>query len=109
MAGVDIDVAGRRYHVACRDGEEAHLLKLAQAVDARARDAASALGNLTEGRQLLFAALLLADDLQEARSGGVDAAPQGSDDSPDVEHALERVAERLEQLAARLEMDASAS
>ena len=69
MASIEVEVAGRRYDVACRDGEEEHLRSLAAVVDRRAHDAASALGGLTETRQLLFAALLLADDLKERRAG----------------------------------------
>ncbi len=101
MAGVEIEVAGRRYHVACRDGEERHLEMLAETVDARARDAAVALGNLTEARQLLFASLLLADDLAEARRSG---SPQAtSAEGSGVEDSLLEVAERLERLAEALE------
>jgi cell division protein ZapA len=69
MATVDIEVAGRRYNVACRDGEETHLHSVAAMVDQRARDAAQTLGSLTETRQLLFAALLMADDIKEMRAG----------------------------------------
>ena len=54
MANIDVDVAGRRYDVACRDGEEEHLRALAAVVDRRAQDAQAALGGLTETRQLLF-------------------------------------------------------
>src|SRR5262249_25483622 len=36
MASIDIEVAGRRYNVACRDGEEAHLHSVAAMVDQRA-------------------------------------------------------------------------
>ena len=32
MADVNLSVAGRNYSVACRDGEEAHLQKLAEMV-----------------------------------------------------------------------------
>ena len=48
MANIDVDIAGRRYNVACRDGEEEHLRSLAAVVDKRAKDAAEALGGLTE-------------------------------------------------------------
>ena len=76
MATIDIEVAGRRYNVACRDGEEAHLHSVATMVDQRARDAAQALGSLTETRQLLFAALLMADDIKEMRAGaGIPEVP----------------------------------
>ena len=37
MASVDIEVAGRRYNVACRDGEEEHLQSVAALGAQRAR------------------------------------------------------------------------
>ena len=107
MANIDVEVAGRRYNVACRDGEEEHLRSLASVVDRRAHDAAEALGGLTETRQLLFAALLIADDLKEVRAGmGLpDPAPPPPD--PAVAEALERLAARMENLADRLEREAA--
>jgi cell division protein ZapA len=103
MANIDVDIAGRRYNVACRDGEEEHLRSLAAVVDRRAHDAADALGGLTETRQLLFAALLIADDLKEVRAGKglADPAPPAHD--PALAEALERIAGRVESLADTLE------
>ena len=103
MANIDIDIAGRRYNVACRDGEEEHLRSLAAVVDRRAHDAADALGGLTEARQLLFAALLIADDLKEARTGAGLPDPTPPPPDPAVADALERLASRMENLADRLE------
>ena len=102
MASVDIEIAGRAYPVACRDGEEAHLRSLASVVDRKAREAAGALGSMGETRQFLFASLLLADELNEARGGNVPAyePPQPA---PDVADALERLAGRMEKLAEQLE------
>jgi cell division protein ZapA len=100
MANIDIDIAGRRYNVACADGEEDHLRSVATLVDRRARDAAQALGSLTETRQLLFAALMIADDLKDARAGA--GIPEPEPD-PAVAEALERLAGRVESLAATLE------
>ena len=105
MANIDVDVANRRYDVACRDGEEAHLRALAAIVDKRARDASAAVGGLTETRQLLYAALLLADDLKEVRAGHGLADPSPAPPDPAVAEALERLAARLEKLADRLEQD----
>ena len=103
MANIDVEVAGRRYNVACRDGEEDHLHGLAAIVDQRAHDAAHALGSLTETRQLLFAALLIADDLKDARAGAGLPDPTPSRPDPAVAEALERLAGRMENLADRLE------
>ena len=107
MSSVDIEVAGRRYDVACRDGEEEHLRSLAAVVDRRAHDAAEALGSLTETRQLLFAALLIADDLKEVRSGAGLPDPTPAPPDPAVAEALERLAERVESLADSLEAEAA--
>ena len=103
MASVDIEVAGRRYNVACRDGEEAHVHAVAARVDQRARDAAEALGSLTETRQLLFAALLMADDIKEMRAGAGIPEPPPPPPDPAVAQALERLATRMEALADSLE------
>ena len=103
MATIDIEVAGRRYNVACRDGEEAHLHSVAAMVDQRARDAAEALGSLTETRQLLFAALLMADDIKEIRAGAGIPEPPAPAPDPAVAQALERLAARMEALADSLE------
>jgi cell division protein ZapA len=101
MAQIDIEIAGRRYTVACRDGEEGHLRSVAAIVDGKAHDAAEALGSLSETRQLLFAALLLADEIKEHRSGQTPAP--ASEPDPAVAQALERLAGRVESLAQRLE------
>jgi cell division protein ZapA len=103
MANIDIEVAGRRYSVACRDGEEEHLRSVAAEVDRRAKDAATALGGLTETRQLLFAALLIADDIKDIRAGAGIPDPQPLPPDPAVAQALERLASRIESLADSLE------
>ena len=103
MANIDIEVAGRHYNVACRDGEEEHLRSVAAEVDRRAKDAVTALGSLTETRQLLFAALLIADEMKEVRSGAGLPDPVPPPPDPAVAQALERLAARMESLADSLE------
>jgi cell division protein ZapA len=106
MANIDIEVAGRRYNVACREGEEEHLRSLAAEVDRRAQDATGALGSLTETRQLLFAALLIADDIKEIRAGAGIPDPVPPPPDPAVAQALERLAARVESIADGLERSA---
>ena len=120
MAEVSIEVAGRRYPVHCRDGEEAHLYKIAALVDAKAQDAVKAVGGVNETRQLLFAALLLADALNETK-GAKDEAPAphppappppappaSAVHQPDFAPIIEKLAARIESLADALESGASA-
>ena len=107
MASVEVEIASRKYSVACRDGEEEHLRSVAAIVDSKARDAAEALGSLSEARQLLFASLLLADELKDHRSGQAPAIEAEPD--PALADALERLARRVESLAEALEQSPSAS
>jgi cell division protein ZapA len=105
MAEIDIIIAGRPYKVACRDGEEETLRTAARLVDAKSREALAGLGTLSEARQLLFAGLLLADQLIDGRpEAAPPAAPVGPD--PEVVARAERLAERLESLADSLEAEA---
>ena len=99
MAEVELTIVGRPYRVACRDGEEDTLRAAGRLVDAKSREALAGLGTLSEARQLLFASLLLADQLIDQRP---DAAPQPGVD-PELARRAEALAERLEALAGRLE------
>ena len=103
MANIAVEVGGRRYDVTCRDGEEEHLRSLAATVDRHAHKATEALGNLTETRHLLFAALLLADEMKEVRAGMGIPEPAPPPPDPAVAEALERLAARMEALAGALE------
>ena len=97
MADVRLTIAGRPYDVHCADGEEAQLLQLAAVVDEKARGIQGG----TEVRQLLFAALMLADDAQEAKGKADKAEPQS-----DSLHAAVALAESREA-AARDELRAA--
>jgi cell division protein ZapA len=99
---VDIPIAGRTYQVACREGEEETLRAAGRLVDGKSREALAGLGTLSEARQFLFAALLLADQLIEKRPET--AAPAGPD--PQLASRAEALAGRLESLADTLEREA---
>lgn len=119
MAEVSIQVGGRSYAVHCRDGEEDHLHHIAALVDAKAQDAAKAVGGVNETRHLLFAALLLADalsDAQKVATAPVAIAPAPppqpappSTPQPDYAPIIEKLAARIESLAERLESGSALS
>lgn len=98
MAEVDLTIAGRAYRVACRTGEEDSLRAAAALVDAKSREALAGLGTMSEARQLLFASLLLADQLVEQR-------PPAAEPSPLVTDGATAIATRLEALADALESE----
>ena len=99
---VDLTIAGRTYQVACREGEEENLRAAARLVDGKSREALAGLGTLSEARQFLFAALLLADQIVENRpEAAAPAEPTGPD--PELLRRADALAARLESLAETLE------
>lgn len=101
MGELALQIGGRTYSIACRDGEEAHLEALAATVDRKTADARLAVGDTSEVRQLLLAALLLADELQEQAKAKSDPAPDPTANADLA--ALETLATRIEHVAGRLE------
>ena len=114
MSDVTIRIGGRNYTVACGPGEEARIAALGDMVDGKLTQIPN-LSAQSEARMLLYATLLLADELQEAGNAPAPApAPAASPDpapSPDpaIAETLENLAEKLESLASRLEDGAAAS
>jgi cell division protein ZapA len=105
-AMVDLSIAGRTYQVACREGEEENLRSAARLVDGKSREALAGLGTLSEARQFLFAALLLADQIIEKRPEAAAPPPPAGPD-PELVRSAEALAARLESLATALESEAA--
>lgn len=99
MSNVNLTIGGRSYTVACGDGEEPHIERLGRMIDDKLARLPNMAGQ-SEPRMLLFAALLLADELHELRSRAPSSTP---DNTGVIGETLERVAEMLESLADRLE------
>jgi cell division protein ZapA len=99
MSNVTLEIAGRKFAVACAEGEEAHIAMLGRTIDAKLADMPH-IANQSEARALLFAALLLADENHEMKNGG-GGAPANA--APELAESLEALAERLEGLASQLE------
>jgi cell division protein ZapA len=65
MAQVNATIAGRQFRLACEDGQEEHLLKLAQDIDARIVELRRKFGEIGDTRLTVMAALTVADELSE--------------------------------------------
>lgn len=100
MSEVVLNVGGRNYTLRCEDGQEDHIRHLAAKVDAKLGDGASQLPAM-EAKNLLFAALFLADELEEARKR------TGTVNTGAVADGLEALALRLEKTAEALEQAAA--
>lgn len=67
MAQVTITINSREYAIACDDGQEGRIMKLARILDEKARQLTAGGGQINENMLLAMSGLLLADDLLEAR------------------------------------------
>jgi cell division protein ZapA len=109
---LDLNIAGRTYQVACREGEEENLRAAARLVDGKSREALAGLGTLSEARQFLFASLLLADQLIDDKPQAAappqppPPAPAPAKPDPALILRAEALADRLESLAITLENEA---
>ena len=107
MAQVNVEVNGRPYAVGCEDGQEAHLQELAKLFDHQVRQVSKDMGQLGDTRLFLMGALLLADELLDAKNRlaamQVEVGRLQSDRSrveTKAVNALESAAAKIEKLAA---------
>jgi len=118
MAEVNVNVGGRDYRLACRDGEEEDLRAAASLLDSRVSNLNENLGSVGEARLLLMAALLVSGELLERKLGKASASP-GSAAPPPMQPVAaapgpdratyEALARRVEALASTLEEAAKAA
>ncbi len=102
MAQLTIRINGYAYAVACEDGQEPHLERMASEIETRINSIKSIGGQSGEARLLMLAALLLADELHDTRKAMAATVP--SPPAPDGEKRakLRRIAARAEEIAADL-------
>jgi cell division protein ZapA len=99
MAQVSVTIDGRKYRLACNEGEEARLESLAGMIDDKIGEMRKEFGEIGDQRLVIMAALTFADDLAEARD---DAAAQ-RERSEAAELRAQTIASSLDQLGSRLE------
>jgi cell division protein ZapA len=67
MAQVSVTIGGRVYRMACDDGQEDHLMRLARDLDQKFAHLREAFGEIGDTRLAVMAAIMVADELSEAR------------------------------------------
>jgi cell division protein ZapA len=113
MGQVAVTLNGRSYRFDCGDGEEARLAELAAFVKGRVEEIGRQFGNAGDERILLMAALLIADELWDARVALAEKAVASNEpvndaakepiSQPANQPVREAAAERREQEAIRAE------
>lgn len=116
MGSVNVTINSRQYRIACEDGQEQHLEKLASDFDALIADLRGRVGEVGDARLTIMAALTVADDLSETLKkvrrleaelpALQDARTAASDRTQATQAAIvaafNAAAERLESIAKKL-------
>ncbi len=105
MAQLTFKINGYSYTLGCADGEEAHLQAMVDEVDVRVGKV-KALGSQSgEGRLLVQAALLMADELHDLRLelDGIRAGKAASAEDKRLQARLAKAAARAEAIATEAE------
>ena len=100
MAQVSLTIDGRKYRVACNEGEEARLESLAGVIDDKIGEMRKAFGEIGDQRLVIMAALTIADNLAEAR----DQVAAERERSNAAEERAQAIASSLDKLGLRLEL-----
>jgi cell division protein ZapA len=105
MGQVNVTISGKLYRMACEDGEEEHLERLADRLNRTIERLREEFGEIGDQRLTVMAAITMADQTSEHehRLQHLEAEVTGLEEAEmSVAHAIETVAARLESLAARL-------
>jgi cell division protein ZapA len=65
MSQITVTISGRQFRMACEDGQETHLSRLAQDLDQRIGKLREKFGEIGDTRLTVMAALTVADELAE--------------------------------------------
>jgi cell division protein ZapA len=99
MAQVTLTIHGTPYKLACNDGEEENLARLAAEIDRKVGEVFETVGNVGEAKLLLMAALLMLD---EVRGGKAPAQAPPVIDITAQADTLDTMAGQIDSIAERV-------
>ena len=111
MSHINVTINGRQYRMACEEGQEARLLRLAESLESRIGSLRGKFGEIGDARLTVMAALTVCDELVDAnnrirsleeeldalRDVRVVAADRARATQIAVANALNSAAERIEK------------
>jgi cell division protein ZapA len=111
MSHINVTINGRQYRMACEEGQEVRLLKLAENLESRVGELRGKFGEIGDARLTVMAALTVCDELVDAtariralegeletlRNVRVVAADRTKATQIAVANALNAAAERIEK------------
>lgn len=116
MSQVTVTINGRQFRMACEDGQEGHLIRLAQELDQRIDKLRGNFGEIGDARLTIMAALTVVDELADTagrlkrveqelaslQDARVASAEHAKATQAAISAALNAAAERIEGLTREL-------
>ena len=100
MPEVNVEIDGKKYRMACEDGQEQHLMQLAERFNRTVMALKSSFGEIGDNRLVVMAGIAVLDELVEAEDR-IGALKQDIGDLTTAGRELTLEAEELEQKFAR--------
>jgi len=116
VSHVNVTINGRQYRMACEEGQETRLLRLAEMLESRVTDLRGKFGEIGDQRLTVMASLTIADELQDAerrirgfeeeievlREGRVAASDRARATQSVIANALNAASDRIERMTQEL-------
>ena len=118
MADLNIGINGRHYEISCDNGQEGRVIELASYIDSKLQQIARAGGAYNDAHLLVLTALVLADELFEAKEGAgmsqrasaqltaqrpATAAAPSKDEEQAIVRVIDQLTKRIETIAAKVQ------
>jgi cell division protein ZapA len=107
---VNVEINGRKYRMACEEGQQGHLIGLAKRFDAQVEGLKGAVGEIGDNRLTVMAGIAVVDELAEAErriaeleSQLAELSEAGQEIAAELETTEARFAQKLNDAAKALE------
>lgn len=110
MPEVNVEINGRKYRMACEEGQQAHLIGLADRFNAQVESLKGAVGEIGDNRLTVMAGIAVLDELSEAErkikaleTQVLELTRAGQDIAVELENTEARFAQKLIEAAKAIE------
>ena len=115
MPNVDVEINGKKYRMSCEDGQQEHLLGLAEQFNSRVESFKGDFGEIGDTRLTVMAGIAVLDELAEAerkieglRQDIAELTTAGRELTLETEELEQRFARRMAEAARKVEAIANA-
>jgi cell division protein ZapA len=104
MPILKLSIHDKIHNISCQDGEEGHLLHLAEMFSKKVTELSNSYPNASDSTLYLMAALIICDELHDCRKKLLSQNPPASEDAQEaITKTLEMVTEHIDYIAKKID------